>query len=253
MSQKIDNNKTYGIASLFDREELRTSFVSYIYIIIGIELIIFVVMLVVSVGMAKEPFPWKTFLIAAFTIPVAITFLAGIVILSFNSFLFGSRSAADAKAQEQPSENDNSYLLKANYLIDNLHKVPIMLTLFIIIITALAIYKLDDILMVVFATGERLFKYILIAAGVVLLIGTLIAYTWLIMNYKLRKKHLDGQIKYRQAAMERMGLVLPDDKTDIDPDCVIAAPFELQSKKRIENRKGLIILPPKSGNNEGNS
>jgi hypothetical protein len=251
MSQKIDN-KTYGIASLFEKEQLRTSFVNYIYIVIGLELIIFVVTLVTSVGLAQEPFPWKTFLIAAFTIPVTITFLLGIVILSFNSFFFGSRSAADAEAQENPSESGTPYLLKANSLIDNLHKVPIMVTLFIIIVAALAVYKLDDALIVVFTTGERLFKYILIAVGVVLLIGTLIAFTWLIMNFKLRKKHMDCQAKYRQAAMEHLGLLLPEDKTDIDPDCVIAAPFHLKGKKKMENRKGLIILPPRTGNNEGN-
>jgi uncharacterized membrane protein len=251
MSQK-NHNKTHGIASLFEREELRTSFVNYIYIVIGLELIIFVVMLVASVGIAKEPFPWKTFLIAAFTIPVIITFLAGIIILSFNSFFFESHSAADAKAQEHPSENDNAYLLKANSLFDNLHKVPIMLTLFFVIMAALAIYKLDDAFMVIFTTGERLFKYILIAVGVVLLIVTLIAFTWLIMNFKLRKKHMECQVKYRQAAMEHLGLLLPEDKTDIDPDCVIAAPFHLRGQKKMENRKGLIILPPRTGNTEGN-
>ncbi len=242
---KDKDNKLFGVASLFDKEQLRTSFVNYLYIIVGLELIIFVVMLVASVGLAKEPFPWKSYLFITFTVPVAITFLFGIFVLAFNYFFFGHRPDVNTETiSKNKPENAKSYLLKTNSLIDSMRKLPIMLTLFIIIVGSLATYKLNDVLMVIINTSEQLVKYLFIAMGMLLLVGTLLALTWLIINYKLRKKHMDYQNKYRHAAMEHLGLLIIEDQTAIDHNNVVITPSHSQHKEDQGKQKGLMILPP---------
>lgn len=245
-------NKPFGVASLFDREQLRSTFVNFLYMITGLELIIFVVMLVATVGLAKEPFPWKTYFFVAFTVPVAITFLFGIFLIAFNNFFFGQRHETNMETTGTPPPgNSKSYLFKTNSFIDSMRKVPIMVTLFLIIIGALAAYNLDDAIMVVANTGEQLVKYLVVAMGALLLVATVVALTWLIINYKLRKRYMDYQNKYRQAAMERLGMMIIDDQETIDQKNIITAPLPHRSKIRHENRKGLIILPPAEEQKEG--
>ncbi len=245
-------NKPFGVASLFDREQLRSTFVNFLYMIAGLEVIIFVVMLVATVGLAKEPFPWKTYFFVAFTIPVGITFLFGIFLIAFNNFFFGQRQEPNTQdATNPPPGNSKSYLFKTNSFIDSMRKVPIMVTLFFIIIGALAAYNLDDAIMVVANTGEQLVKYLFIALGVLLLVATIVALTWLIINYKLRKRYMDYQNNYRQAAMEKLGMMIIDDKETIDQKSIITAPLPHRNRIRHDNRKGLIILPPTEEQKEG--
>lgn len=238
-------NKPFGIASLFDRDQLRTSFVNFLYIVIGLELIIFVVMLVAS-QLAEEPFPWKSYLFITFIVPVAITFLLGIFILAFNHFFFGHDRETDDPTEEdpQPAANSKSYLFKANSMIDSMRKVPIMVTLFLMIIGALAAYKLDDALLVIVNTGEQLVKYLFVALGVLLFVATLVVLVWLTLNYKLRKKHMDDQSQYRQAAMERLGLLIIDNEEAVDSKNVMPSPLPPKGRLKHDSKKGLIILPP---------
>ncbi|MBT8338646.1 MAG: hypothetical protein HKP58_03335 [Desulfatitalea sp.] len=240
------DSKIFGIASLFTKEQLRSTFVNFLYIVIGLELIIFTVMLVAAIGLAKEPFPWKSYLFIAFTLPVVITFLFGLLMLAFNSFFFDPRPDAFVeKDQGQPPGSGQSFLQKTNTLIESIRKVPIMLTLFLMIVGSLAAYKLDDALRVIIDTGEQFAKYLLIALGVLLLIATVLALTWLIISYKLRKKHMAYQDRYRQAAMEKLGLLIVEqDQTTIDRSDLLAAPQPLKVKGNRIEKKGLAILPP---------
>lgn len=246
-----NENKPFGIASLYDKEQLRSSFVNFLYIVVGLELIIFIVMLVTS-KLAEAPFPWKTYLFITFTVPVAITFLIGIFILAFNYFFFGQRQEVNPQTSpNHPPGDSKSYLFKTNSFIDSMRKVPFMVTLFLIIIGALAAYNLDDALLVIINTSEQLVKYLFIAMGILLLMATLVALTWLTFNYKLRKKHMDNQNKYRQAAMEQLGMLIIEDQETIDHRNIITAPLSHQSRIKHDKRKGLIILPPAGEKKEG--
>ncbi len=250
MNEK-NERKPFGVASLFDRKQLRTSFANFMYMMVGLELIIFVVTLVAS-QLSQEPFPWKIYLFVTFTVPVAITFLLGILILSFNYFFFGPDHFSHSQTSANPpSENSKTYLFRTNSLIDSMRKVPIMVTLFLIIIGALAAYKLDDALLAIVNTGEQLFKYLFIGLGVLLFVATIIILTWLIINYKLRKRHMAYQNQYRQAAMERLGMMIIEDQDAIDHKNIITAPLPSRPRIKHDHKKGLIILPPTGEKKEG--
>jgi amino acid transporter len=240
------NNQLNGIASLYDKKQLKTSFSNYLYIIGGIELLILVFTFVGSVGLAKTPFPWKPYFFAAFAIPVIITFLLGIIILAFNYFYFGDNHNIYGEPGEQDGyQSSKSYGLKVNPLISQLRRIPFMVTLFALITGSIVAYKLDDIMVVAINTSEQLLKYFLVSLGVIVLMATIVGIAWVIVNYKIRKKHMEHQNHFKHEAMKQLGIILMDDNTAIDKNNTLIAPSKPDSL--IENKKkkrSLMILPP---------
>ena len=84
--------KQKGIASLFDKEELKKFFKNYLILIAIAETFVFFVSFVSQLGPDNTPFPWESYFFAAFIIPIAITFLLGVCIMGFNTYLFGEES-----------------------------------------------------------------------------------------------------------------------------------------------------------------
>lgn len=246
MTNPKRKNKLNGIASLYDKKQLKTSFTNYLYLIGGLELLILVFTFVGSVGLAKTPFPWKPYFFAAFAIPVVITFLLGIIILAFNYFYFGDDQSLQGESEADDGyQSPKTYRLKVNPLISQLRRIPFMVTLFILITGAIVAYKLDDIMVVVINTSEQLLKYLLISLGVALCMATIVGIAWVIVNYKLRKKHMEHQNQFKHEAMKQMGIILMDDHTAIDKHNTLITPSKPDNL--IENKKkksSLMILPP---------
>lgn len=246
MTNQKRNNKLNGIASLYDKKQLKTSFTNYLYLIGGLESLILVFTFMGSVGLAKTPFPWKPYFFAAFAIPVVITFLLGIIILAFNYFYFGNDHSQQGESEAGDGyQSPKSYRLKVNPLISQLRRIPFMVTLFILITGSIVAYKLDDIMVVVINTSEQLLKYLLISLGVVVFMATIVGIAWVIVNYKLRKKHMEHQNHFKHEAMKQMGIILMDDHTAIDKNNTLIAPSKpdklIDSKAK---KNSLMILPP---------
>lgn len=246
MTNQKRNNKLHGIASLYDKKQLKTSFSNYLYLIGGLELLILVCTFVGSVGLAKTPFPWKPYFFAAFAIPVVITFLLGIIILAFNYFYFGEDQSAHGDSDaEDGYQGPKSYRLKVNPLITQLRRIPFMITLFVLITGSIVAYKLDDIMVVAINTSEQLLKYFLISLGVLVFMATLVGIAWVIVNYKLRKKHMEHQNHFKHEAMKQMGIILMDDYTAIDKNNRLITPSKPDNLiENKEKKNSLMILPP---------
>jgi uncharacterized metal-binding protein len=60
--------------------------------------------------------------------------------------------------------------------------------------------------------GEKAVKYSLMAIGILLIAGAVIGVVWIIVNYKLRKQHLDNQHQYKNEVMNNLGLLILDNK-----------------------------------------
>ncbi|MBN2706843.1 MAG: hypothetical protein JXR89_10425, partial [Deltaproteobacteria bacterium] len=76
-----------GIAALFEREELKDLFRTYLITICVIEGFIFFVSFLSQLGPENVPFPWKSYFFSAFITPLVITFLLGVIVISFDRYL----------------------------------------------------------------------------------------------------------------------------------------------------------------------
>ena len=235
-------DKRSGIASLFEKGQLRAGFVNFLYVVAGLEVLIVAIVLIASVGIAREPFPWKAYFFIAFIVPVVMTFLVGIIMMSFNHFFFGRRADLETESDRSaPRETAPSHLPRLKALVDLLGKVPIMLTLIAIILASLALYKLDDAIVFIIQTSEQMIHYLLIAMGILLVVGIVFALTWMVMNYNLRKKRMAYQENFRQAAMERMGVLIGEDQMPLDNDgrMRISSP---PSNRELPDRRRPVML-----------
>ncbi len=239
-------DKFSGVAGLFDSVELKSFFINYLYFIIGVEIIIFLVSFLGNLGPSKGPFPWKFYFYVAFVAPVAITFLLGVFILAFNQYLFGNRILKTEG--DDPSEEDieqKGQMLKIGSFLSNMRQVPFLPMLFLLIAGAVLVYKMDAIFLFMINAGEKVISYILIAAGVLLVAGLIIGLIWVVTNYKLSKKHMEHEYKYRNEVMEKLGFLILEDDTVIDKNGkTVNQKFLPPSETEESLRDNLKILPP---------
>jgi hypothetical protein len=206
-----------GIASLFERRQLRTGLLNFLYIVAGLEALIAIIALIASVGIAQKPFPWKAYFFTAFAVPVGLTFLLGIIILAFDHFYFGRRADPAAEGDRAvPSEANASGLPRARALVDLMRGIPIMLTLFAILLACLALYEWNDALAFVIQTSREMITTLLVIMGTLFAVGILFVFTWMIMQYNLHKKHMAYQEDFRQAAMEKLGVLIGEDQMPLE-------------------------------------
>ncbi|MCJ7616020.1 MAG: hypothetical protein MUO43_05735, partial [Desulfobacterales bacterium] len=95
-----DKNKTRGISTLFDKDELKKIIRWYIALIFLLEVIIFCSCFLFQLEPVNLPFPWKYYFLSSFLVPIGVTFLLGIFVTAFNIFVFGS-----SNPQTTDSEN----------------------------------------------------------------------------------------------------------------------------------------------------
>ncbi len=237
-------NSFKGIASLFDGVQLKTYFVNYLYFIIGVEILIFLISFFGSLGPEKGPFPWKFYFFTAFTIPIAITFLLGVFIFAFNNYLFGQETGSESLSTAEMEKK--SHLLKLNIYLNHMRQVPFLILMFVLLIGSLVAYKLDAIVLFVLNAGESVVRYGLIALGIILVAGIIFSITWLVANYKLKRRHMEHQYRYKNDVMQQLGLLITDDERVITKDGdVISNRENLIEMEKKDNSKFQILPPPK--------
>ncbi|MDY0362126.1 MAG: hypothetical protein RBR08_11785 [Desulforegulaceae bacterium] len=214
---KKEEDKTKGIASLFDQIEIKSFLKNYLIFIGIIEAIIFFVCFVEQLGSKDIPFPWKNYFFAAFIIPVVITFLLGILVAGFNKYLYGFSPHEDQISPDKNfDETNQGYLKKIEAILILFQKLPFLLTLFILTLAAGIIYKLDAIIGFISAAGQKSLEYLMIILGAGIGIAAVFTLIWLILNYKLQKKSIEYRHAYRETVIKQLGMVILDDDTVVD-------------------------------------
>jgi len=198
-----------GVAALFEKEELKDILRSYLVAIFVIEGFIFFVSFLSQIGPENVPFPWKSYFFAAFTIPLTITFLLGIIILSFDRYIFGHQNISDEVSDIfQAASETRSRIQKFHASLYVIRQFPFLLGLLSLLVLSVTAYKLNDILVVVGHVGERTAHYLFIGLAVLLAIAVVVGLIWMFLSYSLRKKTLEYEFQYKKEVIEKTGLVL---------------------------------------------
>lgn len=251
MSLKMSSDKKEkhtGLATLFDGVELKSFFINFLWFIVAVEILIFLVSFLGNLGPDKGPFPWKFYFYVSFITPVAITFLLGVFILAFNQFIFGNipPSGEDGSAADEDDDR-RSKLFQFNLFLHHMKKVPFLPVLFVLVACTVIFYKLDAIFLFIFNAGEKMVTYSLIACGVLLVAGLLFGIAWIVSNYKLSKRHMEHEYRYRNDVMEKLGFLIMEDDTVIDKNGKLISQKHLHPsspQELTQERENLKILPP---------
>jgi hypothetical protein len=240
------SNSFKGIAALFDEMQIKTYFVNFLYFVIGVEIIIFFISFFGSLGPDKGSFPWKFYFFVAFAIPIAITFLLGVFIFAFNNYLFGREAGSENGEHLSTAELEkNSYLLKMNIYLHHMRQVPFLILMFALLIGSLVAYNLDAIILFVLNAGEVVVKYGLIALCIVLVAGIILSFTWIVANYKLKRRHMEHHYRYKNDVMQQLGLLITDDERVITKDGdVISSQEDMIEMGKKDDSKFQILPPP---------
>lgn len=139
--EKPKNGKFVGIASLFNADQLKTYFMAYIHFMVVVEIILFLIMFLASLGPGKGPFPIRFYFFLSFTVPIAITFLLGLFILAFNKYIFGKdEQEKTSDSMEMLDASQKNYSLKMNLFLHTMKKLPFLGAVFLIFIASVLVY-----------------------------------------------------------------------------------------------------------------
>jgi len=235
-----------GIASLFDHYEIKDLFKRYVQLLIVVEVLIFLVCWVYQLGIDEVavtgkpvdiPFPWSAYFVVAFSAPVAVTFLVGIVVVAFNSFLYGQRGAPIFE-----EDRLDGFAGKMAKVANFCFQLPFLLTLLLLGALIGVVYNLGTIMQYLARFGEAAARVALIGLGCVLVAGTIFGVVRMVLNYKLRKKNMEYE--YKREVMARLGIAILDEQNMIDSKGKIVAPRPIE----VGHPNG-GILPPASVEN----
>ncbi len=210
-TSKPKNQAAVGVASTFDSKELKTFFVNYLTTMLVIEGLIFFFCFVNHLATGSDVFPWKPYLFATFITPIAITFVFGLIILTFNKYFF--KNAVD-DPPEGPfagiSVNKGDRLATFFQVV---HRLPFLLSLLLLIAATAIAYKMDAIVLFAAQAGATTAQYLFFTlVGILVAIALGIA-SWMILSYRLRHKTLTTDHQYKMQLMEQFGMVMMDDGT----------------------------------------
>lgn len=203
---------------MFDSAELKALFLKFLILIGSVELVIFFLCWLYQLGLNEFdrygnvdiPFPWKTFFLLAFLIPVGITFLLGLFITAFNNYM---RTADESIV---PPGEDKKIRHRLVMWWGIFSQAPFLVMLLLLGIVAGMIYKLDAIISLIGSLGAAALTYIILVAAAGLTVMTLLGLIWMVMTYRLKKKSMEYY--YKREVMERLGVVFLDDRTLVDAD-----------------------------------
>lgn len=212
--------KYRGIAALFNNAELKGFVKTYLIFLFIIEILIFCICFLCQLEPINIPFPWKTYYLMAFTFPLGITFLLGIVISAFNKYLFGTHLSEPTKEAAEFSDSKPDPFQNSLSLV---RRVPFLIGLLLLTVGAIIFSKLDIFFQFAAQAGAKAFNYIFIGVAIILVITAISGLIWLIFNYKLHKMRMKYQFDYKTEMIKQLGLVLTDDNKLINSDGKVIA------------------------------
>ncbi len=202
-------SQAQGVAALFEKDELKGLFLRYLGAMFVLEAFIFFVSFLSQLGPENTPFPWKSYFFAAFTIPLTITFLLGIIVVSFDRYIFGHQNlGAEFSNFFKSASETRSRIHKLHASLYVIRQFPFLLGLLTLLALSVVAYKLNDILAVVGHVGEKTAYYLFIALAVALAVAVVVGLIWMFLSYNLRKKTLEYQFQYKKDVIDKTGLIL---------------------------------------------
>lgn len=168
-------------------------------------------------GPVEKDFPWKVYFITAFLVPVGITFIFGIFIVTFEHLFFQGRRRAGY-------ENDGEDLKTTQRLRSFLNFVfhsPFLSIVLAIGVILILFFDFERLGYFFENTGSGFFeglKFFLI--GISVSIG-IIGFAWLFFRYKLKKKELDYSFRLRLAEKTGIAWIEKDKIIEKDGNIII--------------------------------
>jgi len=212
---KRSSINSVGVASTFDSKGLNNFFVNYLTTMLVIEGLIFFFCFVNHLATDSAEFPWKNYLFATFIAPIAITFVFGLIILTFNKYFFkGAVEAPDANAALYSGSKGD----RLETFFQVVHRLPFLFSLLLLIAATAVAYKLDDIVLFAAQAGATTARYLFITLVAVMAVVALGIGIWMILSYRLRQKTLASEHQYRMQLMDQFGMVLLEDGTMLNKE-----------------------------------
>ncbi len=209
-------NKAVGVASTFDSKELKNFFVSYLTTMLVVEGLIFFFCFINHLATDSSSFPWKPYLFATFITPIAITFVFGLIILTFNKFFF--RGAVEVPQEDSLSGVSLNKGDRLGSFFHVVHRMPFLLSLLLLIVGTAIAYNLDSVVLYAAQAGATTAQYLFFTMIGVLAVAVLGIATWMLLSYRLRQTKLTSTHQYKMQLMDQFGMVLMDDGTMLDKD-----------------------------------
>lgn len=194
------------IASYFTKADRKKLFFDYLKLIGILEIIIFIVVVLWASDdkyhRVQSAFPWREYVFVAFAFPIVVTFLMGVIVTGFNRFL--GEPEEPVAAGDDPGNQLEAMILQ-------LKRLPYLAVLFLLLVTVLALYNMDHIMVWLSSLGSNTFlflSYVLAGLGLIVVIYLMF---FLFFKYRLNQRHLKYQ--YYTDISERHGLIILDDRT----------------------------------------
>ena len=231
-----------GVASTFDRQELKNFFVSYLTAMLVVEGLIFFFCFINHLATGSPAFPWKPYLFATFITPIAITFVFGLIILTFNKYFFKGAGGEtdDGEAFYSGLNLNKGERLTAFFQLA--HRLPFLLSLLLLIAATAIAYKMDDIVLYAAQAGAATAQYLFFTLVAVMAVAALGIGAWMILSYRLRQNTLTSSHQYKMQLMNQFGMVLLDDGTMIDKDGKVVYQQESQALMGLDDGEENIQL-----------
>lgn len=217
-SRKENSTVREDVGALFSAREIKKFFLNYLLLIGVVEGLILFLCFSSQLGSSEQSFPWRTFWFSAFTAPVSLTFLLGLLVAAFNNFFYRRQQQTPADQQALTAASERSWLVRLQALFYSLRQLPFLLGLFLLALAAGAFYKLEAILAYLGSLGTAtahtlLWLLVSLVAG-----ATLVAITYLVSAYKLRRQRMQAEYReaYRQKVLAELGVLVLEDGTLLD-------------------------------------
>lgn len=209
-------NRSEGLAAAFSEQEIKNLFFSYLTTMLLVEGLIFFFSFINHLAGDSSLFPWKPYLFATFIAPVAITFVFGLILLTFNRFFYGriaGESVEDSRVIPPGGWRKGERMTTFFHLI---HRLPLLFSMFLLIAATAFAYQLEDILRYLAAAGAMTAKYLFFGLIGLLVVAALGIAAWMLLSYRLRDRTLTADHEYRMKLIDQFGLVQLEDGTVLD-------------------------------------
>lgn len=211
MPEERPDIEMQGVATLFKTAEMRKFVMRYLYLILFLEIFIFLVFFLCQLEPINIAFSWKNFFLAALLMPIAVTFLTGVLVSTFNLFFMSAGSAASpgvAVAADQAPAAATPWHKKLEAAISGVRQMPFLLSLALLCVVIVAIVHLDRLFVFFASVSETAIVYGFWGFAVVLGGATLLAGVLLVSRYRLEKDRQKQEFQYRQEMALRMGVII---------------------------------------------
>ncbi|MFY9940661.1 MAG: hypothetical protein WAK57_00680 [Desulfobacterales bacterium] len=214
MPEEQPDIEMQGVATLYKTAELRKFVMRYLYLIVFLEIFIFLVFFLCQLEPINIAFSWRNFFLTALLMPIAVTFLTGVFVTAFNLFFMPADAPAPEKprttavAADQAPAMATSWHKKLHAAIASVRQLPFLMSLVLLCVAIVGIVHIDRLFAFFTNVSETAIVYGFWGIAIFLGGATLLAGVRLIARYRLEKDRQQQEFQYRQEMALRMGVII---------------------------------------------